>query len=153
MTTVAAPNQEAPSPHASRTADVMALIVEVDHGLARHALVGVPADDALLLAIEVVLKAVESHPRLLERNDPLSADDLRLIDDELLIPVIRRGQNEEAWSSVAPATALAFSLRSLIIGMLCVAHSRHQQNWITARAIRDLFLAAAANAESHNVGG
>lgn len=146
MTTVAARDQRTSLD--SRPADVMALIVEVDRGLARHALADVPAGDALLLAIEVILEVVERHPSLLERDDPLSASDLHAFDDDLLIPVIRRGQAERAWSSSASETALAVSLRSLIMGLLFAAHSRHEESWATARAIRDLFFAAAANAES-----
>lgn len=145
--TVAEPVRRAlPEPDAS-SADVAALIVDVDHGLARHALEDVPVDAALLLTIEVILEVIETRPNSIER-DALNAEAFGAFDDQLLIPVIRRGQTERAWSSAAPATALALSLRSLILGLKFVTVSRREETRATARAIRDLFLAAAANADA-----
>jgi hypothetical protein len=120
--------------------------VEVDHRLARHVIEDVPPSDALLLAIEALLEVAEQHGDLLSSELPLSALDLARFDDDLLGPLIRRGQADGTWASGPSAASLALSLRSLIAGLLPVARSHQQDAWATACMIRILFTEAAANA-------
>jgi hypothetical protein len=118
------------------------MVTDVHHLLARHAVEHVPPDDALLLAIEALLEVAEH--RLAEL--PVSAVDLAPFDEELLEPVIRRGQAQGIWSSAASSRALALSLRSLIVGLFSISRYHRQEPWVAARSIRVLFSEAAANA-------
>ena len=122
---------------------VAAMVAEVDHLLAQHALADVSPDDALLLAIETLIDVAQDSAQ-----GTLSAADLAPLDKTLLEPLIHRGQTLGAWSSAASAAALAVSLRHLIAGMLAVALRRRPEPWQTARMVRALFTDAAANASS-----
>ncbi len=119
-----------------------ALVIDVDHRLARHAVEDVSPDDALLLAIEAVLEAAnDTHS-----DAPLTAVELEPFDHDLLEPLIRRGQSQGFWSAVPSAAQLALSLRSLIAGLLSIGGRDRPESWALARRIRTLFLEAAANA-------
>jgi hypothetical protein len=119
-----------------------ALVIDVDHRLARHAVEDVSPDDALLLAIEAVLEAAND----MHSDTPLTAFELALFDEDLLEPLIRRGQSQGFWSGVPSAAQLALSLSSLIAGLLPVSGRDRQEPWALARRIRTLFVEAAANA-------
>jgi len=76
----------------------------------------------------------------------VSAQDLAPFDDQLLEPLIRRGQDGGFWSSAASAASLALSLRSLISGLVPIALHYRQDRWALAHMIRTLFVEAARNA-------
>lgn len=118
------------------------LLTEVNHGLARHAVEDVSPDDALLLAIECLVEAAN----VIHFDRPLTAFELSPFDEELLEPLIRRGQAQGAWSGVPTAAQLALSLRSLIAGLLPLSARDRQEPRSLARRIQTLFLEAAANA-------
>jgi hypothetical protein len=118
------------------------LLIEVNHGLARHAVEDVPPDDALLLAIECVIEAANlTYP-----NRPLTALELSPFDQDLFEPLIRRGQSQGVWPPVPMPGQLALSLRSLIAGLLPLSGRYRQEPRSLARNIHTLFLEAAANA-------
>jgi hypothetical protein len=118
------------------------LLIEVSHGLARHAVEDVSPDEALLLAIECVIEAAN----LTHSNKPLTALELSPFDKELFEPLIRRGQSKRGWSQVPTTGQLALSLRSLIAGLLPLSGRYRQEPRSLAHKIHTLFLEAAANA-------
>jgi hypothetical protein len=137
-------------PSAGRPVDepvarVAQMMVEVDHLLARHAVEDVSPDDALLLTIEALL-GVAQQPFHDPPEKAVSAQDLAPFDEQLLEPLIRRGQEGGFWSSTASAASLALSLRSLISGLVPIGRHYRQDRWALARTIRTLFVEAAGNA-------
>jgi hypothetical protein len=118
------------------------LLIEVNHGLARHAVEDASPDDALLLAIECVIEAAN----VIHADRPLTAVELSPFDKEVLEPLIRRGQSQGVWSGVPTAAQLALSLRSLIAGLLPLSGRYRQEPRSLARGIHTLFLEASANA-------
>jgi hypothetical protein len=125
-------------------AGIARMMVEVDHLLARHAVEDVSPDDALLLTIEALLGVAQQPVH--DPRKAVSAQDLAPFDDQLLEPLIRRGQDGGFWSSTASAASLALSLRSLISGLVPIARHYRQDRWALARTIRTLFVEAAGNA-------
>jgi hypothetical protein len=121
-------------------AGIAQMMVDVDHLLARHAVEDASPDDALLLTIEALLGVAQQPVQA------VSAQDLAPFDDQLLEPLIRRGQDGGFWSSAASAASLALSLRSLISGLVPIALHYRQDRWALARMIRTLFVEAAGNA-------
>jgi hypothetical protein len=118
------------------------LLIEVNHGLARHAVEDASPDDALLLAIECVIEAAIAT----YSSSPLTVLELSPFDKELFEPLIRRGQSQGVWSRVPTTGQLALSLRSLIVGLLPLSGRYRQEPRSLAHNIHTLFLEAAANA-------
>jgi hypothetical protein len=121
------------------------LYCQFGHSFVRHAVEHGSADQALHSTIEALLEAADQVA--VERS--LTAEALAAFDDDLLEPIIRRGQTQGIWSRAAPSARLALALRSLIAGLHTIGIQSHQDRPALIRQIEILFSEAAENAPAN----